>query len=125
MSRSAGRCELVRDHVKAKQLWKPVYDTWFPKGIDDPNLILLKVQVQAADYWHTDEDPHGEAVRLREPATVVAASGSAERLGADGGQQVPGMQSGSSDLTRSRNLSGLSASNQVCIVFRLVSSRTP
>jgi general stress protein 26 len=51
----SGRCELVRDHAKAKQLWKPVYGTWFPKGIEDPNLILLKVQVQEADYWHTDE----------------------------------------------------------------------
>ncbi|HEY5177769.1 MAG TPA: pyridoxamine 5'-phosphate oxidase family protein [Terriglobales bacterium] len=51
----AGRCELVRDHVKAKQLWKPVYETWFPRGIEDPNLILLKVHVQEADYWHTDE----------------------------------------------------------------------
>ena len=51
----SGRCELVRDHVKAKQLWRPVYGTWFPKGIEDPNLILLKVQVQEADYWHTDE----------------------------------------------------------------------
>jgi len=50
-----GRCELVRDHVKAKQLWKPVYETWFPRGIEDPNLILLKVHVQEADYWHTDE----------------------------------------------------------------------
>ncbi|MGZ6317405.1 MAG: pyridoxamine 5'-phosphate oxidase family protein [Anaerolineales bacterium] len=50
----SGRCELVRDQVKAKQLWKPVYATWFPKGIDDPNLILLKVHVQEADYWDTD-----------------------------------------------------------------------
>lgn len=50
----SGRCELVRDHDKAKQLWEPVYATWFPKGIEDPNLILLKVHVQQADYWHTD-----------------------------------------------------------------------
>jgi general stress protein 26 len=47
----SGKCELVREHVKAKQIWKPVYETWFPKGIDDPNLILLKVYVQEADYW--------------------------------------------------------------------------
>jgi general stress protein 26 len=45
-----GRCEMVRDLVKAKQLWKP-YGTWFPKGIQDPNLILLKVHVQEAEYW--------------------------------------------------------------------------
>jgi general stress protein 26 len=51
-----GRCELVRDHVKAKQLWKPVYETWFPKGSEDPNLILLKVHVQEAAYWHEKEN---------------------------------------------------------------------
>ena len=51
-----GRCELVRDHVKAKQLWKPIYATWFPKGSEDPNLILLKVHVQEAAYWHEKEN---------------------------------------------------------------------
>ena len=51
----AGRCELVRDHVKAKQLWNPLYRTWFAKGLDDPNLILLKVIVLEAEYWHAPE----------------------------------------------------------------------
>jgi general stress protein 26 len=41
----------VRDHVKAKELWSPLYETWFPKGIEDPNLILLRVYVRAAEYW--------------------------------------------------------------------------
>jgi general stress protein 26 len=57
----AGRCELVRDHVKAKQLWSPLYRTWFPKGLEDPNLILLKVHVQEAEYWHA---PEGRMVQL-------------------------------------------------------------
>lgn len=56
-----GRCELVRDHAKAKQLWSPLYRTWFPKGLEDPNLILLKVHVQEAEYWHA---PDGRMVRL-------------------------------------------------------------
>jgi general stress protein 26 len=47
----AGRCELVRDHAKAKQLWNPLYKTWFPKALEEPNLILLKIYVQAAEYW--------------------------------------------------------------------------
>jgi general stress protein 26 len=51
-----GRCELVRDHVKAAELWKPLYKTWFPKGLEDPNLILLKVHVQIAEYWHAPEN---------------------------------------------------------------------
>ena len=46
-----GSAEPVRDHVKAKELWNPRYEMWFPKGIEDPNLILLKVHIQAAEYW--------------------------------------------------------------------------
>jgi general stress protein 26 len=67
----SGRCELVRDHVKAKQLWKSVYATWFPKGIEDPNLILLRVHVQEADYWHTD---HSCMVKLPGFAKADTAS---------------------------------------------------
>jgi len=43
--------ELVRDQVKAKELWKPLYKKWFHKGLEDPDLILLKVQIQGAEYW--------------------------------------------------------------------------
>jgi general stress protein 26 len=46
-----GNAEPVRDHVKAKELWKPIYNEWFPMGLQDPNLILLKVHIQAAEYW--------------------------------------------------------------------------
>jgi len=47
----SGFCELVRDHVKAKELWKPSYTSWFRGGLDDPSLILLKIDVQQAEYW--------------------------------------------------------------------------
>jgi len=46
-----GNAEPVRDHVKAKDLWKPLYNEWFPMGLQDPNLILLKVNIQAAEHW--------------------------------------------------------------------------
>ena len=46
-----GNCELVRDHAKAKALWKPAYKAWFAEGLDDPNLILLRVAVAEAEYW--------------------------------------------------------------------------
>ncbi len=47
----SGYCELVRDHGKAKELWHPDFKAWFAGGVDDPNLILLKVNVQQAEYW--------------------------------------------------------------------------
>jgi len=50
-----GNCELVRDHVKAKELWRPHYNEWFPNGLNDPNLILLKIYVQDVEYWQGAE----------------------------------------------------------------------
>ncbi len=47
----SGFCELVRDHALAKMLWEPAYASWFPGGLDDPNLILMKVNVLQAEYW--------------------------------------------------------------------------
>lgn len=49
----SGSCELVRDHVKAKELWNPAYTSWFAGGLNDPNLILLKIAAQQAEYWDT------------------------------------------------------------------------
>jgi general stress protein 26 len=49
----SGFCELVRDHVKAAELWHPAYTSWFPGGLDDPNLILLRIAVQQAEFWDT------------------------------------------------------------------------
>ncbi|MDR3748136.1 MAG: pyridoxamine 5'-phosphate oxidase family protein [Acidobacteriota bacterium] len=56
-----GNCELVRDHVKAKELWNPAYKAWFPKGIEDPNLILLRVLILEAEYWDAAQ---GHMVKL-------------------------------------------------------------
>jgi general stress protein 26 len=66
-----GVCQLVRDHEKAKALWTPLYKAWFPKGIEDPNLILLKVHVLQAEYW---DAPENRMVEVRGWAESTAAS---------------------------------------------------
>lgn len=53
--------ELIRSEAKAKELWNPLYKAWFPKGLDDPNLILIKVLLDDAEYWHA---PEGRMVQL-------------------------------------------------------------
>lgn len=47
----SGTCELVRNRDIAAELWQDKYKRWFPRGIDDPDLILIKVTVNAAEYW--------------------------------------------------------------------------
>jgi len=47
----AGTAEPVRDHVKAAEIWKPQFNAWFSKGLQDPDLILLRVRVRSAECW--------------------------------------------------------------------------
>ena len=47
----SGTAELVSDRAKVRDLWKESYKTWFPKGVDDPDLLLIFVRPEAAEYW--------------------------------------------------------------------------
>lgn len=57
----SGRAEIVRDRDKIKELWNPILKAWFPEGLDDPHLCLLKVTAEQAEYW---DSPSGKLVQL-------------------------------------------------------------
>jgi len=46
-----GRGELVDDKEKAEELWNTFAQAWFPGGVDDSHLELLRVDVEQAEYW--------------------------------------------------------------------------
>lgn len=50
----SGRASIVRDPERVRDLWKRGDKSWFPEGKNDPDLALLRVQVEHAEYW--DED---------------------------------------------------------------------
>ncbi len=41
---------IVDDPKKAKELWSPLWKAYF-SGPDDPNLILIRISPQSAEYW--------------------------------------------------------------------------
>jgi|SRR5690606_14194598 len=47
----SGRASMLRDRAKMEELWSPVHKAWFPDGLEDPKLCLLKVEVEQAEYW--------------------------------------------------------------------------
>ncbi len=47
----SGTASIVKDREKIEELWNPILKAWFPKGLDDPSLCLLKVSVEEAEYW--------------------------------------------------------------------------
>ena len=47
----SGTASLVTDQASIEAHWSEWARVWFPKGIDDPDIAMLKVVVQAAEYW--------------------------------------------------------------------------
>lgn len=47
----SGNATLVTDKNLIQAHWSEAMRTWFPKGIDDPEIALLKVTVTGAEYW--------------------------------------------------------------------------
>lgn len=57
----SGRGKISQDAVKIKELWSPIHKAWFPKGLDDSNLALLRIDVEKAEYW---DSPSSKFVQL-------------------------------------------------------------
>lgn len=57
----SGTAEVVRDRQKAKELWSELLRAWFPGGLDDPELALLKIEARSAHYW---DSPSSALVHL-------------------------------------------------------------
>jgi general stress protein 26 len=47
----SGTASLVTDRETVGAHWTEILTTWFPKGKDDPDTALLRVDVTAAEYW--------------------------------------------------------------------------
>jgi general stress protein 26 len=51
----SGRAQIVKDRQRVEQFWKPSWKVWFPKGKEDPSIVLVRLVASEAEYW----DEHG------------------------------------------------------------------
>jgi general stress protein 26 len=58
---ATGVAELVNDRNKAQELWNPMLSAWFPQGINQPDLVLIKVKIKSAEYW---DAPQGKMIQI-------------------------------------------------------------
>jgi len=49
MIHGAGR--LSEDKAKMKELWNPIMKAWFPLGLEDTDMVLIKVIPNEVNYW--------------------------------------------------------------------------
>ena len=58
----SGTAQLVRDRAKIDELWRPEFKIWFPKGKDDPEVALLRIALEKAEYWDSPGSTIGYAL---------------------------------------------------------------
>lgn len=64
----SGTANVVTDRAKIKELWSESLRGWFPKGQDDPNIALLKVSIDAGEFW---DSPNSTLLRAYTYAKAV------------------------------------------------------
>jgi general stress protein 26 len=47
----SGSCELSQSRPEIERLWSEGWKIWFPKGKEDPDLVLVRVRVSNGEFW--------------------------------------------------------------------------
>ncbi len=61
----SGIANVVYNRQKVASLWKDFYSQWFPQGPSDPDIALIRVDVDAAEYWD-----HSGFQKAQEPVST-------------------------------------------------------
>jgi general stress protein 26 len=77
----SGSARLVDDRAKAEDLWSTMAKAWFPGGIDDPNLALVRMDVDAVEYWDSD---HSKMVQMLMMAKAAVTGSPPTDIGTHG-----------------------------------------
>lgn len=48
-----GKAQIIQSREKIQQYWNIAYEKMLKTTSDDPNLILIKVNAETAEYWET------------------------------------------------------------------------
>lgn len=73
----SGAASISDDREKMAHLWDPRLSAWFPKGLDDPELRLLRVAIETAEYWDVAQN----ALALLAGFARKAITGKTEGIG--------------------------------------------
>ncbi|GAC1645179.1 MAG: pyridoxamine 5'-phosphate oxidase family protein [Acidobacteriaceae bacterium] len=65
----SGKARISKDRKLIQELWKPVLKAWFPKGQDDPNIAVITIEAEEAEYW---DSPSSAFVKVAGLAKALA-----------------------------------------------------
>ena len=73
-----GKARVVEDMAKKKALWSTFTQAWFPGGVDDPDVALLRLDITHADYWDVKSN---QVVQLLKMATAAVTGKPPSNMG--------------------------------------------
>ena len=77
----AGQAELIENSGKKEALWNKMAQAWFPGGVNDPDLALVRVRIAHAHYWDVREN---KLVQLFEMAKASVTGKPPKDMGRSG-----------------------------------------
>ena len=66
----SGQATVVQDLQRQQVLWSTLAQAWFPGGADDPDLRVLRVAVDAAEYWDVDTNKMVQLFKMAKAAVT-------------------------------------------------------
>lgn len=76
----SGTARIVNDPARKNVLWSPLMQAWFPGGVGDPDLALIAVTINHAEYWDVRTN---KATKIYEMAEA-AMTGTRPNIGEHG-----------------------------------------
>ena len=73
----SGVAQLPTDRAKLEELWSDAYKAYFPGGIDDPNVQLIRVDASGAEFW----EGSGKVKTMYQMARAAVTGKPADDLG--------------------------------------------
>jgi general stress protein 26 len=73
----SGRAQVSEDKDLKKQLFNALAKAWFPGGVDDPDLELIQIKIEHAEYWDVKESKVSQLFKM----ASAAVSGEVPEMG--------------------------------------------
>lgn len=81
-----GTATISQDPARIEKYWNKFTEAWFEKGKADPNIRVMKVQVEDAYYWDNKTNKLATLLKL----AASALTGSKLDMGREGNIDLPG-----------------------------------
>ena len=65
-----GHASVNEDMRRKKELFSPMVKAWFPGGAEDPDLELVEVEIEHAEYWNVKESQMTQLLKMATAAVT-------------------------------------------------------